>query len=587
MDIVQSQELDRIVTGRPVITTMNSQITPSSQDQIDQALEILNAHKDAWTALEIQERIVILDEIMADLPKVYDRWISYGMQAQSLSPKTFGEAEHMFIFASIYRTVRLLRQSLKDIERAGRPRIPGPTRTRSNGQVVATVFPQFWHDRLTTMGVKAEVWMDPDISDPQEALSQASFYNSPDKHGKVTLVLGAGNSSALVPADFLYKLFVEGQVVILKPNQVNEYLGPLIEEGFQALIKRNYLRMVYGGPYEGAYLVEHPIVDEIHLTGSDKTYDAIIFGTGEEGARRKSQRNPKLTKRFTAELGNVSPVIVVPGSWSSSDIEAQAEKLGTWLAINAGHNCLTPRMIINWRQWEQRQGMIQAIHDYLTQFETRLAYYPGAIELHAEIVSQHPQAKLIGEAPSGHLPWTLIPDVDSNNVDEICFNCEAFCSLFAETTLDAENIVEYIEKAVEFANNRLWGNLVASIIVHPKSMKDPKIAAAVERAIEKLRYGNVVINSWGVQSWMLFTTTWGAYPGNDIYDIQSGLGVVNNMLMFDHPQKSVTYSPFTQSPDPINLKAKNPDLFGSRVVDFQHSPSIPNLVRLMMAALKT
>jgi hypothetical protein len=53
------------------------------------------------------------------------------------------------------------------------------------------------------------------------------------------------------------------------------------------------------------------------------------------------------------------------------------------------------------------------------------AYYPGAIELHAEIVSQHPDAKLIGEAPSGYLPWTLIPDVDSNNKDKICFNCEA------------------------------------------------------------------------------------------------------------------------------------------------------------------
>jgi hypothetical protein len=527
-----------------------------------------------------------LEEIMVDLQKVSERWVRSGMQAQSLNPKTFGESEHMVIFSMVFRTVRLLHKSLKDIEQEGKPRIPGPTRTKSNGQVVASVFPQFWYDRLITPGVKAEVWMDPDITDPEEALSRASFYHDSSKHGKIALVLGAGNSSALVPGDFLYKLFVEGMVVILKPNQVNEYIGPLVEEGFQALIKRNFMRVVYGGPQEGSYLVEHPMVDEIHLTGSDKTYNAIVFGTGEEGTERKSQRNPKITKRFTAELGNVSPVIIVPGHWSESDIQAQAGKLGTWLAINAGCNCLTPRMIINWRQWEKRQGLIQAIGDYLNQFETRKAYYPGAIELHSNIISKHPEAKLIGEAPSGYLPWTLIPDLDSNNEDEVCFNTEAFCSLFAETALETKNVVEYIDKAVEFANHRLWGNLVASIIVHPDSMKDPQIADAVERAIENLCYGTVVINSWGVQSWMLMTTTWGGFPGNDIYDIQSGLGVVNNVLMFDHPQKSVTYSPFIQSPDPVNLKAKSPEVFGERLIHFQHNPSLSNLLRLTMAVMK-
>jgi acyl-CoA reductase-like NAD-dependent aldehyde dehydrogenase len=576
-----------VITGRPVITTAESKIMPSTQGEIDQALESLNTSKDAWAALEIQERISILDEIMADLPKVRERWVSASMQAQSLSPKTFGESENLVVFSLVYRSVRLLRQSLKDIEKTGKPRIPGSIRTKSNGQVVAPVFPQFWYDRMVLPGVKAEMWMDPELTDPEEALSQASFYQSSNKHGKITLVLGAGNLSALVTMDFLYKLFVEGTVVVLKPNQVNEYIAPLIEEGFQALIKRNFFRVVYGGREESAYLVEHPMVDEIHLTGSDKTYDAIVFGTGEEGAKRKQQRNPKITKRFTAELGNVSPVIVVPGPWHDSDIEAQAGKLSTWLVINAGFGCLTPRIIINWRQWDLRQRLIQAIEGWFSEVETRKAYYPGAIELHHEIVSKHPQAKLIGETPEGYLPWTLVPDVDSENEDEFCFSCEAFCSLFSETALEAEDVVGYIEKAVEFANDRLWGNLVASILVHPESMKDPKIAAAVERAIEKLNYGTVVVNSWGVQSWMLLTPTWGAFPGNDIYDIQSGIGVVNNMLMFDHPQKSVTYSPFISSPDPVNVRAKNPEVFGNRFADFQHTPSILNLIRLTAAVLKT
>jgi len=67
-------------------------------------------------------------------------------------------------------------------------------------------------------------------------------------------------------------------------------------------------------------------------------------------------------------------------------------------------------------------------------------------------------------------------------------------SLFSETALEAENVVEFIGKAVKFANEKLWGTLVASIVVHPASMKDPAVAAAVDQAIADLRYGSIVVN---------------------------------------------------------------------------------------------
>ncbi len=43
------------------------------------------------------------------------------------------------------------------------------------------------------------------------------------------------------------------------------------------------LRIVEGGAAAGRYLTGHPRVDEVHITGSDKTYDAVVFGTGAEG----------------------------------------------------------------------------------------------------------------------------------------------------------------------------------------------------------------------------------------------------------------------------------------------------------------
>ena len=60
-----------------------------------------------------------------------------------------------------------------------------------------------------------------------------------------------------------------------------------MEEAFQPLIERGFFRVVYGGAEEGAYLCRHDGVDEIHITGSDQTYEAIVFGPGDEGRRRK------------------------------------------------------------------------------------------------------------------------------------------------------------------------------------------------------------------------------------------------------------------------------------------------------------
>jgi hypothetical protein len=106
-------------------------------------------------------------------------------------------------------------------------------------------------------------------------------------------VLGAGNIASIAPLDVLYKLVAEGQVCMLKMNPVNEYLGPFLEERFRSLIKEGFVRVVYGGGDVGAWLCEHPLVEEIHVTGSARTYNAIVFGGGPEGAERKAKDQPK------------------------------------------------------------------------------------------------------------------------------------------------------------------------------------------------------------------------------------------------------------------------------------------------------
>jgi acyl-CoA reductase-like NAD-dependent aldehyde dehydrogenase len=336
--------------------------------------------------------------------------------------------------------------------------------------------------------------------------------------------------------------------------------------------KNGFMRIIYGGVEEGSYLCNHPTVDEIHMTGSDKTFDSIVFGLGAEGAKRKAQRKPLNEKRFTGELGNVSPYIIVPGPWSSRDIAAQGEMLARCLVINSGFNCLTPRVIVQSAGWELRTMLNDAIGAVLKQVETRKAYYPGAAQRMGRFLSEHLGANQYGSAQAGHLPWTYITGLDPDNSEDICFRNEAFCGLFSEVGLEASSVERFLDRAVDFANQTLWGNLTATIIAHPDSLRDKNVGSAIERAVADLRYGMILINQFAGIGFMAQTTTWGAYPGNDIYDIQSGSGVTSNVLMFDDPEKSVVRSPFKIRPDPFALTSRNPVDFAKKLADFQHKP---------------
>ena len=565
-------------------TSIGKQVQPSSQAEMDQALAVLAAHKDAWATMDIPGRIGLLDQIMQDIPGVEERWLAASMAAKENQPESYGAAVDWYSITVIYRYIRFLRKAFQDILRYGKPKIPGKVSTRANGQVVAQIVPHDWKEAFALPGMRAEVWMDPSVSLQDGGIPQASYYQSKDHKGQVCVVLGAGNIGALVSGDFMHKMFIEGQVVALKMNPVNEYLGPFYEEGFRSLIEAGFLQILYGGTQEGSYLCNHPSVDCVHMTGSTRTFEAIVFGPGAEGQQRKQARQPKFTKPFSAELSNISPVIVVPGPWSEKDVKNISARLGSWLVANSGHNCLTPRLIIQMKNWENREKINKGIADFLDGIKTTKAYYPGSFELHQQFIDAHPEALQLGNPQGGHLPWTFIPDVDATNTEDICFKQEPFMSLYSETSLEAKDVVEFVGKAVEFANNKVWGTLVATIVVHPKSMKDPAVAKAVNQAIEDLRYGSIVINNWGALAHYMIATPWGAYPGSDIYDVQSGIGFVNNPFMFDRVQKSVIYSDFAPIADPFLANITNYFWF-RQDARYHNNPSVANMFNLIWKAM--
>jgi acyl-CoA reductase-like NAD-dependent aldehyde dehydrogenase len=573
-----------------LITSLNPQQNPedkTSFQTIDEDLAVLTARKEAWVATGTPERISILEEISRDTMQVAGYWINLCLEKKDTFANPIGEAEEWIFLATVVRALKVLRESLIDIQRYGRPRIPGKVTLRPNGQAVAEVFPRNRIEKLMYRGITGEVWMEPGVTVNETIRTQALPYRDKHYKGKVALVLGAGNTSLAAIIDSLHKLFIENQVVILKPNPVNAYLGPVIERVLQSLINRDFIRIVYGGKEAGSYLCYHPAIEEIHMTGSDKTFEAIIFGQGDEGAKRKRDKKPLIDKRFTSELGNISPVIIVPGPWSEEDIQHQSEHIATWVTANAGFGCLTPRVIIHYESWAHRKTFIEAIGHVLEHVETRKAYYPGAKERHAAFLAEHPRALLFGDTSGDRLPWTFITDVNPDNYNDICFRREAFCSLFAETALKATSVVDYIERAVEFANNTLWGTLNATIIVHPHSLGDTVMAAAIEHAIENLRYGTVTVNLLAYYSYHFMVAPWGAFPGSSIYDVQSGIGKTANSLMFERPQKSVIRAPFRKQLDPVIVKSKRVNEFARKMTYFEAAPALWKLPGLLWAAFRS
>jgi acyl-CoA reductase-like NAD-dependent aldehyde dehydrogenase len=575
--------------GTPQIPGITSAMPPSDQATMDSAVADLQAHKDAWVDTTPSERVAILDRLIRDFAALAPRWVSTELEARGIAPNDpsaaweWGSGPYC-----IARNLRLLRQSLGDLAAGRKPRIPGRVRTLPNGQLAASVFPGDTYDRLLFGGLRAEVWMEPGVTAADLPATQAVAYDGGHHLGKVALVLGAGNVSSIGPMDVLYKLFVEDQVVVFKANPVNAYVGPLMERAMGTLTERGVLRFAYGGAAEGAYLCQHAGVDEVHITGSDKTFESIVFGTGPEGAQRKAANQPLLTKRITGELGNVSPVIVVPGPWSTSDVAYQAAHVVSMLTSNAGFNCNATRVILQHASWGQREALLSRMRDVLRQVPLRATYYPGARDRQQAFVAAHPEAERFGTPTGDQLEWTFIANVQPDDPGEMVFTTEAFCGLFAETPLTAASVPEFIERAVAFCNEHIWGSLNATILVHPASLRDRTVAVAVERAVGDLRYGTVATNYWAGIGFGLGTTTWGAYPGHAPNDIQSGTGLVHNTLMFSRAQKTVMRAPFRVVPTPpwFATRTRAGRAVFSRLAGLEAAPSPLKVPSIALAALR-
>ncbi|MCR9296524.1 MAG: aldehyde dehydrogenase family protein [bacterium] len=477
------------------------------------------------------------------------------------------------------RYLQLLDRTLADIARFGQPRLPAQPRP-NQGRLHVPVFPtRSLCDRLLFPGIQAHVRTRTDTQPDElfgEAISRVS--GNAQAPATITLVLGAGNISSIPITDTLTKIFQCNQSVLLKMNPVNAMVGPAFEVAFQPLIQSGLLRIVYGDGRLGQQLIASRGIQCVHITGSDRTHDAIVWGSeNNEHIARKEENRPLLDKPITSELGNVSPWIIVPGKYTQRQLQFQAEHIAASMTNNAAFNCVATRMLITQRGWPQREQLLRRIESILAELPRRYAYYPGAAQRFV---------RFAGFTPDNleYLPWTLRRDVDPQQEPQL-FQEESFTCVCGEMSLEANSPIEFLSRAVDFANHRMWGTLSAALTV-PQDFQR-RCESELNAAVDALQYGIVGINQWPGVAFALMSTPWGAFPGSTLNNIQSGIGTVHNTYLLDPIEKTVITSPLKTFPKPVWFSShRRPEAVAQRLMQFYAAPRLTKLLPILWHALR-
>tara|TARA_R110002033_G_scaffold25018_12_gene58248 strand:- start:1127 stop:2857 length:1731 start_codon:yes stop_codon:yes gene_type:complete len=561
---------------------------------LDTALGALSGGKDAWARTSNAERIAILSEIKDRLMEVSEGWAEAAARHKLIpSGSPLVGEEWLSGPYAVMSACNGLMQTLSQMQ--GKAFLSHlPVRQTANGQLSVRVVPHSIWDRLLLSGVTADVWMQPDVTAQSLPQHTAQAYDTPttQRQGKLALVLGAGNIASIAPLDAFQKLFAEHRVVVLKMNPVNDYLTEYLEAALKPLIDRDALRIVRGGAEVGGYLCNHPLVEEIHITGAAASHDMIVWGVGQEAVENKRAGTPKIDKPITSELGAVCPTIVVPGNWSEADLQFQAEHLATQKLHNSGFNCVACQMLILPADWPQRDRLLGKLREVMAGLDARQAYYPGAEGRMQDFADHAPQADRFDR---GAAPACIVAPADA---DGWFAGNEVFAPALSTHEIGGEDPAAYLVEAVRYANEVLSGTLGANILIHPATIRQIG-RKRFEEIIADLHYGTIAINAWTGLAFLSTACPWGAFPGHSLQDVSSGIGFVHNTFMFDAPERVVITAPW--APFPRNLLSggmtllprppwfvtnRRQHVIGRLLTRFQHRPSWFKLPGIFINALR-
>eukprot|EP00009_Paramoeba_aestuarina_P002448 CAMPEP_0201509952 /NCGR_PEP_ID=MMETSP0161_2-20130828/2849_1 /ASSEMBLY_ACC=CAM_ASM_000251 /TAXON_ID=180227 /ORGANISM="Neoparamoeba aestuarina, Strain SoJaBio B1-5/56/2" /LENGTH=346 /DNA_ID=CAMNT_0047905059 /DNA_START=222 /DNA_END=1262 /DNA_ORIENTATION=- len=335
-------------------------------------------------------------------------------------------------------------------------------------------------------------------------------------------------------------------------------------------------------------------VKEVMITGSDKTYDAIVWGAPrdeEEQKRRKREGEKQVSKQVDAELGNINTASIIPGKYTKKEIKKMADHLAHVRVLNGSHTCPSPQILLIDKEWEQKDEFKEEMKKSLSSHLPIPCYYPGTQQKYNTFKEAYPSGQTCpysGKAPvpaQGYLEPLFVSNIEQDA--NLFLNLETFCPVMGvyemEVEGEAERVETFCKQATEFVNERTWGNLATTIFSSSHTMSSH--LPTIEEMVAKLHVGSIGVNIWGGTCVFFPQFRWGGYPGNTPEDIQSGSGRgVGNFLVYDGVKKSVLWSPLNH--DLVTVSPTSPAQArkeGMRLAEFNTTQSYFSLVKVVSA----
>lgn len=516
---------------------------------LDADLDALAQGARVWTHLTLDQRARLLDGLYRSVSATAAEWADAAATSKDLGPGHPLRGEEWL--SGPYATLTALdayRESLRTIAAGHSTLSKVRMDAAPGGRTRAHVFPLHAIDSLLVSGFSGEVWFEPGVTEAAIRRGAGLGQRTPAESGGIGLVLGAGNVTSIPVLDVLYELIAYNRVALLKVNPTQDALVPVFERALAPLIEPGFLRIVTGDGAVGAHLTAHPRIDHVHITGAATTFDAIVWGPSSgsgAGATTKRRRTgtPRMTKPITAELGGVSPIIVVPGAWSKADLAFHAEHIVTMRLQNSGHNCIAGQVVVVSGDWPQLDDFLAALRVAYDAAPQRSAWYPHSAKALERAASDYPTAQWCAGGTRA------LVEVGADDATALETN-EYFAPVLGVVRLSG-NGQEFVDSAVEYANENLFGTLGANVLIDPDTQS--ALGDRFEDAIAELRYGTIAINAWTALGFLTPTLTWGGFPGATAAKVESGIGIVHNALLLDHVERSVVRGPFR--PFPRSLSA--------------------------------
>ncbi|MCW3492790.1 aldehyde dehydrogenase family protein [Microbacterium sp. SSM24] len=521
---------------------------------LDAAIAELETGSRTWSHLTLDQRARLIGRVRASVAVVAEEWADVAASSKGLEPGHPLAGEEWL--SGPYATLVALdayRDALAALAKGESPMKSVKTDAAPGGRLRAQVFPLTAIDGMLLSGYTGEVWFQPGVTEAAVRRDAGLAQLTPTESGGVGLVLGAGNVTSIPVLDVMYELLAHNRVAILKVNPTQDPLVPVFERALAPLIEPGFVRIVRGGGDVGAYLAEHRGIAHVHITGAAPTFDAIVWGpsSGPGAAattRRRREDRPRLKKPITAELGGVSPIIIVPGEWSDADLVFQAEHVATMRLYNSGHNCIAGQVVLLSADWPQREAFLAALRTALDAAPARPVWYPRSAAKLAAAASDYPDATWCADGTRA------LVETEPGEAATAIETTEYFAPVLGVVALRG-NGQEFLDRAVAHANDELVGTLGANVLIDP--VTQAALGDGFERAMSDLRYGTISINSWTAFGFLTPTLPWGGFPGATLQDVQSGLGVVHNALLLDHIERAVTRGPFRPFPRSLAPRALN------------------------------